>query len=385
MIERKRHIQDILESFEDFTVVGVIGPRQVGKTTLAHQVARNYSEPARHFDLERGADLDRLATDPEFVLTDQQGLVVLDEVQRLPGIYTTLRVLADRRPGPTKFLVLGSASPTMLQQTSESLAGRIRYHNLSGLGLYEIQPELQDSLWLRGGFPRSFLARSDQRAFVWLEELIHTFLTRDMPAMGLGLSPTLLRRFWTMLAHLQGQVWNASEIGRSLELSDVSVRRYLDMMSDALLIRLVQPWYANIKKRQVKSPRIYFRDVGLLHALLGISSTEELLSHPKAGASWEGFVMEQVIDLFRLRDHRVFFWRAHTGAEVDMVVQRGTELVGIEIKRTSSPSVTKSIRSALADLELAAVFVIHAGKDSYPLTEKVRAVSVYDLQTELHL
>lgn len=385
MIERKRHIQDILESFEDFPVVGVIGPRQVGKTTLAHQVARNYSEPARHFDLERGADLDRLATDPEFVLTDQQGLVVLDEVQRLPDIYTTLRVLADRRPRPTKFLVLGSASPTMLQQTSESLAGRIRYHNLSGLGLYEIQPELQDSLWLRGGFPRSFLARSDQRAFVWLEELIHTFLTRDIPAMGLTLSPTLLRRFWTMLAHLQGQVWNASEIGRSLGVSDVSVRRYLEMMSDALLIRLVQPWYANIKKRQVKAPRIYFRDAGLLHALLGISSMEELLSHPKAGASWEGFVMEQVTESFRLRDHQVFFWRTHTGAEIDMVVQQGTNLIGIEIKRTSSPTVTKSIRSALTDLELAAVIVIHAGKDSYSLTEKVRAVSVYDLQTELHL
>lgn len=385
MIERKRHIQDILESFEDFPVVGVIGPRQIGKTTLAHQVARNYSEPARHFDLERGADLDRLESDPEFVLTDQHGLVVLDEVQRLPGIYTTLRVLADRRPRPAKFLVLGSASPTMLQQTSESLAGRIRYHNLSGLGLYEIQPELQDSLWLRGGFPRSFLARSDQRAFVWLEELIHTFLTRDIPAMGLTLSPTLLRRFWTMLAHLQGQVWNASEIGRSLGLSDVSVRRYLEMMSDALLIRLVQPWYANIKKRQVKAPRIYFRDVGLLHALLGISSMEELLSHPKAGVSWEGFVMEQVIEFFRLRDHQVFFWRTHTGAEIDMVVQHGTELIGIEIKRTSSPSVTKSMRSALTDLELAAVIVIHAGKDSYSLTERVRAVSVYDLSTELHL
>ena len=385
MIERTRHVQDILDSFKDFPVVGVIGPRQVGKTTLAHQLARDYSEPARHFDLERGADLDRLEADPEFVLAEQRGLIVLDEVQRLPGIYTTLRVLADRRQEPNKFLVLGSASPTLLQQTSESLAGRIRYHNLSGLGLYEIQPEHQDRLWLRGGFPRSFLARSDQQAFVWLEELIHTFLTRDMPAMGLTFSPTLLRRFWTMLAHLQGQVWNASEIGRSLELSDVSVRRYLDMMSDALVIRLVQPWYANIKKRQVKSPRIYFRDVGLLHALLAYIQYGKLAFHPKAGASWEGFVMEQVIGLFRLRDHQVFFWRTHTGAEIDMVVQRGTELIGIEIKRTSSPSVTKSIRSALADLELAAVFVIHAGKDSYSLTEKVRAVSVHNLQTELQI
>ena len=385
MIERKRHIQEILDSFKDFPVVAVIGPRQVGKTTLAHQVARVYPEPTRHFDLERGADLNRLAEDPEFVLNEQQGLIVLDEVQRLPDIYTTIRVLADRRTGPSKFLVLGSASPNLLHLTSESLAGRIRYHNLSGLGLYEIQPGLQDSLWLRGGFPKSFLARSDSRAFLWLEEFTYTFLTRDLPALGFTLSPTLLRRFWTMLAHLQGQVWNASEIGRSLGLSDVTVRRYLDMMSDALVIRLVQPWYANIKKRQVKSPRIYFRDVGLLHALLGISSMEELLSHPKAGASWEGFVMEQVTDLFRLRDHQVFFWRTHTGAEIDMIVQRGTELIGIEIKRTSSPSVTKSIRSALADLELTAVRIIHAGKESYPLTEKVRAVSAHNLQTELHL
>lgn len=203
--------------------------------------------------------------------------------------------------------------------------------------------------------------------------------------MGLTLSPTLLRRFWTMLAHLHGQILNASEIGRSLGLSDVSVRRYLDMLSDALVIRLVQPWYANIKKRQVKSPRICFRDVGLLHSLLGISSMENLLSHPKAGASWEGFVMEQIIDLFRLRDHQVFFWRTHTGAEIDMIVQCGTKLIGIEIKRTSSPSVTKSIRSALADLELTAVSIVHAGKDSYPLTGKVRAVSAHKLQTELQI
>lgn len=385
MIERKQHVQCILDSFRDFPVVAVIGPRQVGKTTLAHQVVEQYRGSVRHFDLERNADLARIEADPEFALGELRGLVVLDEIQRLPDIYTKLRVLSDRRPRTASFLVLGGASPVLLQQTSESLAGRIQYHRLGGFGLHEIQAQFQNKLWLRGGFPRSYLARSNARAFEWRENFVQTFLSRDLPSLGVVQSPTLLRRFWTMLAHMQGHVWNASEVGRSLGLSDITVRRYLDMLSDALMIRLVQPWYANVKKRQVKSPKIYFRDVGLLHALLGITSMEDLLSHPKLGASWEGFVIALIVDLFRLKDHQVYFWRAHTGAEIDMIVQRGTQLIGIEIKRTSSPMVAKSIRSALTDIGLDSVNVVHAGNDSYALTDRIRAVSAFHLQTELQL
>ena len=316
----------------------MLGPRQIGKTTLARQVGREYTGgPTHRLDLERPSDLNRLMDDPELVLDGLRGLIVIDEVQRRPELFPILRVLADRRPRRARFLVLGSASPDLLRQSSESLAGRINYYRLGGLGLDEVGHDRLNRRWLRGGFPEAWLARSNPSAFLWLESFARTFLERDLPALGIRVPGPALRRFWTMLAHWHGQVWNSTEFARSFGVADTTVRRYLDILTSALVVRQLQPWHANIAKRQVKAPKVYLRDAGVLHALLGIDSMQSLNAHPKSGASWEGFLLEVIIDRLRLEDEHIHFWAAHTGAGLDLMITRGRRRIGVEIKRTAAP------------------------------------------------
>ena len=385
MIRRKQHVDTLLMRLRAFPVVAILGPRQIGKTTLAHQVGRAYRGPTHRLDLERPSDLNRLTDDPELVLDGLRGLVIIDEVQRRPELFPILRVLADRRPRRTRILVLGSASPDLLRQSSESLAGRINYYRLGGLGLDEVGHDRLNRRWLRGGFPEAWLARSNPGAFLWLESFVRTFLERDLPELGIRVPGPALRRFWTMLAHWHGQVWNSSEFARSFGVADTTVRRYLDILTSALVIRQLQPWHENIAKRQVKAPKVYLRDAGVLHALLGIDSMQALNSHPKSGASWEGFLLDAVIDRLRLEDEHVHFWATHTGAELDLMLTRGTRRIGVEIKRTAAPRVTPSIRSALRDLGLAEVIVVHAGRESGPLGANVRAVAATRLDKDLGL
>ena len=385
MIPRKEHADAVLELLRGFPAVAILGPRQIGKTTLAQQVARRYRGPRHRLDLENPADLNRLLEDPVLVLNELEGLVVIDEVQRRPELFPVLRVLADRRPRRARFLILGSASPALIKQSSESLAGRITYYGLGGLRLQEVGFHRLDRRWLRGGFPEAWLARTNGAATLWLESFIRTFLERDLPELGMRVAGPTMRRFWTMLAHWHGQAWNGSEFGRSFGVADTTVRRYLDMLTGALVIRQLQPWHENIKKRQVKAPRIYVRDTGILHALLGIGDLASLNSHPKSGASWEGLILETVIEQLGLPEERTFFWSVHSGAELDLLVSQGRRRIGIEIKRTTAPKVTRSMRTAAADLNLAEVVVIHAGPESYRLARNVRAVAARRLDVDLGL
>lgn len=385
MIPRSEHVEVILGRLKSFPAVAILGPRQIGKTTLARQVARQAAGPVHWLDLENPADLNRLIDDPLLVLDELRGLVVIDEVQRRPDLFPILRVLADRRPRPARFLILGSASPDMIRQSSESLAGRINYHELGGLGLKEVGYHRLNRRWLRGGFPQAWLARSNEAASLWIESFVRTFLERDLPELGLRVPSAALRRFWTMLAHWHGQVWKASEFARSFGVADTTVRRYLDILTGALVVRQLQPWHENIAKRQVKSPKLYLRDSGVLHALLGIGDMHALNAHPKCGASWEGLMLESVIEQLGLSSEQAFFWAVHTGAELDLLVPRGRHRVGIEIKRTAAPKVTRSMRTAIDDLNLQEVVVIHAGRESYRLAAKVRTVAASRLDADLGL
>lgn len=374
VIERTTHVRTVLRRLKTNPVVVILGARQIGKTTLAGQVAEAYGRTVHRFDLEDPADLARLE-DPRLALTGLKGLVVLDEIQRRPELFPVLRVLADRRPRPARFLVLGSASPDLLRQSSESLAGRITYYLLPGLAPSEVGTPKLATLWLRGGFPRAFLAGTHRDSMLWREDFLRTFLERDLPQLGIRIPAPTLRRFWAMLAHWHGQIWSSSEFGRSFGVADTTVRRYLDVMSGALVVRQLQPWHANLSKRQVKSPKVYVRDSGLLHALLGIENRTDLERHPKVGASWEGFLLEQVVSLLSVPEEQMYFWATHAGAELDLLVDKGRRRMGFEFKRTSTPKVTPSIRSALQDLELQEVVVIHAGEESFPLAKRVRAVA----------
>ena len=316
-----------------------------------------------------------------------QRLVTPGEDQRDPIACRSLRVLADRKNheiGQVQaFWYVGSASRDLLNQSSETLAGRIAYYTLPGLSLAEVGMDRLSTLWLRGGFPLSFLARSHRESSAWRREFIDTFLQRDLPELGVRIPSTTLRRFWSMLAHWHAQVWNGSEFGRSFAVSDTTVRRYLDLLSAALVVRQLQPWHANIRKRQVKAPKVYVRDAGLLHALLGIENRLDLERHPKVGASWEGFVLEQLLTLLEIPEDRAYFWRTHTGAELDLLVDRGRRRFGYEIKRTSAPRMTPSMRSAVEDLTLHELVVIHAGEHSYPIANRVRAVAASRLLDDL--
>lgn len=382
MFGRQDHLAVVRRQLRRQPVVALLGPRQIGKTTLARAVADTAGTPVTTFDLEHPADLRRL-DDEATALQDLRGLVVIDEVQRRPGLFPVLRVLADRPRRPATFLVLGSASPHLLAQSAETLAGRVTYHELDGLGLADLRAGTWRRLWLRGGYPRSFLARNDAESVAWRADLRRTYIEQDLPALGPGFPARTIERVWEMLAHFHGQLWNGAEIARAFGVSHTTSRRYLDLLVDTFMIRLLPPWTENTGKRLVKSPKLYVRDTGLLHHLLGIGRQDDLVRHPKIGASFEGFVVDAVIRRLGADRRECHFWATHQGAELDLLVVRGRSRWGFEIKHTVAPEVTKSMRIAMADLGLHRLDVIHTGADTYPLARNIRAVAVDRLQTDL--
>ena len=382
MVPRSAHLARLAALQRQFPVVALLGPRQVGKTTLARQFADRTRGPSRLFDLESVEDLALLA-DPLLTLRPLKGLIVLDEVQRRPEIFATLRVLVDDPNVRQRFLVLGSASPDFLQQSSETLAGRIAYHELGGFGLDELGMANADRLWRRGGFPGSYLARSEVESRRWREELIRTYLERDLPALGFRLPAPALRRFWMMLAHYHAQVWNASELARAFAVAHTTVQRYLDVLSATFMVRQLQSWHENIGKRQVKAPKIYVRDSGLLHVLLGLSDARALETHPKVGASWEGFAIEAVISRLGARPEECFFWATYSGAELDLLIVRGRRRIGVEFKRTTAPAVTRSMHVAAESLHLDRLYVVHAGTRSFELARGITAIAFTRLFDDL--
>ena len=382
ILQRCRHLQTLTNCLRRYPVVAIIGARQVGKTTLARQLVDGLSGPATVFDLENPRDLARL-DDPLLALESLRGLVVLDEIQRRPDLFPVLRVLADRQPLAARFLVLGSAAPDLLRQSSESLAGRIHYHHLGGLTLDEVGAEALERLWVRGGFPASFLARTAAESQTWRQDFIRTFLERDLPQLGVRVPSVTLQRFWTMLAHYHGQVWNGSELARAFGVGHPTVRRYLDTLSAALVVRQLQPWFENLGKRQVKSPKVYIADSGLLHSLLDLGTHDELVGHPKVGASWEGFAMGEVLDRLGAHAGQCFFWATHGGAELDLLVVRGVRRFGFEFKHTAAPRLTASMRVALQDLKLEHLDVVYVGNETFPLSHNVRALGLSRVLSDL--
>jgi hypothetical protein len=380
-VARPSHLRRVTRLLRDHPVVAVLGARQVGKTTLARELVA-HRRGATVFDLEDPRDLARLA-EPTLTLEGLGGLVVLDEIQRRPELFPVLRVLADRPRRRTRFLVLGSASPELLRQSSETLAGRIAFHELPGFTLEEVGAARLDRLWFRGGFPRSYLARSDRASDEWRRDFIRTFLERDIAQLGAALPAPALHRFWTMLAHYHGQVWNASEFGRSFGVSHVTVRRYLDLLTAAFVVDQLPPWAENVGKRVVKSPKVYIADTGLLHALLGLATPDAVLRHPKLGASWERFLLRQVAARLGARREECFFWATHAGAELDLLVVRGGRRRGFEFKRTDAPRLTPGMRSALETLRLDRLDVVHAGRATFRLAPKVRALAARDIWRQL--
>jgi predicted AAA+ superfamily ATPase len=357
-------------------VVMLLGPRQCGKTTLARQLVGERSP--NYFDLERQAVANAMQ-EPELILDGLKGLVVLDEAQRVPQLFPHLRVLADRTRNPAKFLVLGSASPELARQAAESLAGRVEIIEVRGFDLSEVRPTELERLWLRGSFPRSFLAGSAEESMAWRENFISTFLERDLGNMGFGASAVAMRRFWQRLSHYHGQIWNAAQMSNSLGISAGSARNYLDALEQTFMVRRLQPWFINSSKRLVKSPKIYVRDPGLLHALIGISSMKQLWTHPQLGASWEGFAIEEAIAVFQPRE--AWFYATHKGAELDLFILHKGKRIGVEIKRTTTPAMTRSMHIALEDLQLDKLYLVHAGDLRLKLEQKVEAVPLSQLRT----
>ena len=376
MIDRKTDYARIRTAIKRSRVVAILGPRQSGKTTLARQFLS--PDSVNYFDLENPRHLDRLR-DPMLAFESLRGLVVLDEVQLRPDIFPVLRVFADRVPLPARFLVLGSASPSLLRQSSESLAGRIETIMLDGFRMADLGVNKMDLHWRRGAYPKSFIAPSERQSFTWRQEFIETFLQRDLPQMGETLPSETLRRFWYMLAHYHGQIWNGAELARSLAISEPTVRRYLDLLTGVFMVRQLQPWHENLSKRQVKSPKIYIRDSGLLHALLDISNRRSLELNPKIGASWEGFALEEILKA-TLAD-QAYFWATHAGAELDLLIIKGTRRIGIECKRTDSPKLTASMRTAMSDLKLNELHVIFPIGHPYSLAKNIHACSLFDFIT----
>lgn len=358
-------------------IVALLGPRQCGKTTLARKVA---ADGAEYFDLEDPVALARLA-EPMTALSSLRGLVIIDEVQRLPSLFPVLRVLADRPRIPARFLLLGSASPELVRHSSETLAGRIAFVDMAGFSLRETGAAVQRKLWLRGGFPRSFLARSEADSFAWREDFIRTFLERDIAQLGIHVPPAVLRRLWMMLAHYHGQTWNASEIARSLGEAHTTVKRHLDILTGAFMTRQLPPWFENVSKRQIRSPKVYIRDTGLLHALLGLRTFAALEGHPKLGASWEGFVLEQAI--LAAGERNAYYWATQGGAELDLLLQLQGRRYGVEIKYSDAPSLTKSMTIASKDLRLTRLYVVYPGSHRYALDKNIEALSLNALLTQI--
>lgn len=379
MVKRLLLQARVRKTLERSRVVALLGPRQCGKTTLARQFV-GVGSP-NYFDLEDSASLARLEQ-PMLALQNLRGVVVIDEIQRRPDLFPVLRVLADRVPSPARFLLLGSASPALLRQSSESLAGRIALVFMSGFTLDEVGYPKSDTHWLRGGYPLSFLAEDEAASFEWRRDFVRMFLERDIPQFGFSISATTLLRFWTMVAHYHGQTWNAAEPARSLGVGETTVRRHLDLLTDVYMIRQLPPWHANLRKRQVKAPKVYFRDTGLLHQLLGILSEKDLLSHPKCGASWEGYVIEETLKA--ANPDEAYFWATHNGAEIDLLLIKDGRMFGVECKRIDAPRLTPSMRIALEDLKLERIAVVYPGTTRYPLTKQVTAVPMEALSDGLN-
>ena len=374
MVLRGFLLSELLESIEDNSITAILGPRQCGKTTLSKAITHPDFK-LHYFDLEDPRDA-FLFEQPMLALEALTGIIIIDEIQLKPALFSLLRVLADKKRENTRFVILGSASPSLIKGASESLAGRIHFIDMVGFTLTELGSDAQQDLWMRGGFPLSYLANSETKSINWRNNFIRTFLERDIPQLGINIPTERLRKFWYMLAHYHGNILNTSEIGKSLGLSSHTIQHYLDILSGTYMIYLQQPWFENISKRQVKSPKLFIRDTGLLHALLGLNE-KQLVTHPKIGASWEGFVIEQLKSKFK--DDEMFFWNTHGGAELDVLLFRGGKRIGFEIKYSDSPNLSRGSYSAIEDLQLDHLYVIVPTSKTYPLKDKITVTSLKEL------
>ena len=379
MIKRPQYLEHLETATHRSSFTALLGPRQVGKTTLARLFAEN--QLTTFFDLESVPDQRRLQN-PELVLGNLEGLVILDEIQQMPDLLSTLRVLVDRPGQKAHYIILGSASPEIIRNASETLAGRIEFIELNGFDLSEVGNSNWQPLWLRGGFPCSFLAETENDSLAWREGFVRTFLERDIPQLGIQIPATAMRRFWTMLAHYHGQTWNGSELGRAMGLSDKTVRGYLDILTGAFMVRQLQPWVENTNKRQVRAPKIYLRDSGLLHSLLNIQDINNLFGHPKVGASWEGFAIEQVLQI--IRPSEAYFWATHNGAELDLLFFHRGKRYGIEVKFSEAPEITRSMQTALHDLDLSYLWVVYPGTQAYQVDKRISVLPLQKIPDLVH-
>jgi len=372
-IDRKTDQATLTKLMSIFPVTAILGPRQCGKTTLARTLAAD-----SYFDLENPQDLARLEQ-PQLALEDLTGLIVIDEIQRLPDLFPLLRYLVDQGKS-RKFIILGSASRDLIRQSSESLAGRIAYLQLGGFRLSDIDPDAIKTLWWRGGLPPSFLAASDEESLLWRNHYVTTFLERDIPQLGITIPARTLRRFWTMLSHYHGHILNYAELGRSFGVSDMTVRKYCDILEGTFMVRILQPWFVNLGKRLVKRPKLYLRDSGLFHALQSIETPEQLHASPRLGASWEGFALDCVCRTLEKEDGDLYFWNTHAGAELDLFWQARGQGWGVEFKYEDAPRLTRSMQTAVADLKLKRLWVVYPGKAAYRLTERIRVIPLADVR-----
>lgn len=379
MIKRPAYLESLKTAVRRSPVTALLGPRQTGKTTLARMFAEG--KTTTFFDLESLPDQRRLQN-PELVLGNLEGFVILDEIQLMPELFGTLRVVVDRPGQKARFIILGSASPEIIRKASETLAGRIEFVDLNGFDLAEVGETNWEPLWIRGGFPRSFLADNETDSLTWREGFIRTFLERDIPQLGIQIPATAMRRFWTMLAHYHAQTWNASELSRAMGVSDKTVRGYLDILTGAFMVRQLQPWYENISKRQVRAPKVYLRDSGLLHSLLNVQDRHSLLGHPKVGASWEGYVIEQVLQI--IRPSEAYYWAVHNSVELDLLLFHKGKRYGMEVKFSEAPEITRSMRTAFHDLDLTHLWVVYPGADSYQVEKKISVLPLQKIPELVH-
>jgi predicted AAA+ superfamily ATPase len=378
-IRRHQLLSWIARGLQDYPIVALLGSRQVGKTTLARDFAASQKEAVTTYDLERPADVAALSANPAQILSAHEGLVIIDEVQRLPDLFTLLRPIADSPTRRARFLLLGSASWDLVRGVSESLAGRIHFIDVGGFSLQELGPGTQKELWLRGGFPRAYLAKDEDQWVRWMDNFSRTFLERDIPALGSRVAPRSLNRFWNMLAHFHGQTWNAAQLARSMDVSPTAVNHYRDLLAGTFMLRVLPPWFENLGKRLIKSPKVYFRDSGILHHFLGIKDHHSLHTHPRYGASWEGFALEQTLLAHGQRD--AYFYATQRGAEVDLFLLRNGQRWGFEFKCTDAPKTTKSMHTTSDDLNLDHLWIVYPGDHTFPLTEKITALPLTEIDS----